>query len=89
MHAAVKFDRKPGGIAVEIDDMSSDHLLAAEVKPVHCISPEGLPENALGRSHFVAQSFGERQLVSLNTLDARYFTPLCHRLVADSEEPNP
>ncbi len=84
MHSAIKFDRKLG-----VDDISFDYLLSPEVKPVDRISPKGLPENALGRSHFAAQAFGERQLVSLNTLDARYFTAMRHKRVGTAKEPNP
>ncbi len=89
VHAAVKFDRKLGSIAIEVDDESFDYLLTAEVKSVDGTSPNGLPENALGRGHFAAQSFGERQLIRLNTLDARYFTAVWHALVVPSQEPNP
>ena len=89
MHAAIKLDRKLGVIAVEIDYESFDHLLTPEVKPVDRISAEGFPENALGRRHLTAQAFGERQFFSRNTLDARYFTAVCHERVAGAEEPNP
>src|SRR5580658_9083816 len=79
MNAAVKFDHKFGGIAVEIDNVLFDDLLTAEVKPVDPVSPKHLPENALGRGHFAPQSLRERQLVRLNTLDAGYFTAVGHR----------
>ena len=89
MHAAVKFDRKLASIAVEIGYEFSDYLLSPEVKSFDPVPPKGLPENALGGSHFATQSFGERQLVRLNTLDARYFTAMWHELDDAAKEPNP
>ena len=89
VNAPVKFDGKLAASAVEIDNVSFDHLLTVEVEPVDCVSPKSLPENSLGRRHFAAESLRERQLVCLNTLDARYFTTMWHEMVADTEEPNP
>ncbi len=56
MHASIELDRKFGGVAIEIDDVSFDHLLTTEVKPVYRISPKRTPENALRDCHFAAQS---------------------------------
>jgi len=91
VHTTVDFDRKLSGIAVEVYDKSFNYLLTPEVESVERVSPKGLPENSLGRGHFAAQLFGERQLAGLNTLDASYFTAMCHWLspMPKNLTPNP
>ena len=56
MHAAIELDSKFGGVAIEIYDVSIDHLLSTKVKPVYRISPKRTPENAFRDRHFAAQS---------------------------------
>ena len=89
MHATVQLDSKLAVIAIEIDDVSCDHLLTPKMEPVNRVAPKDLPENALGRGHVAAQSFGESELLGLNALDAGYFAAVRHKRVADAEEPNP
>jgi hypothetical protein len=89
MHAAIQLDRQFAGIAIEIDDIFRDRLLTPEMEPVNRVSPNDLPKNALGPGHVVAQSFGKRELLGLNTLDPSYFAAMCHKLIADAKEPNP
>jgi hypothetical protein len=59
MRTAVEFNREFGGVAIEINDVPSDHLLPTKVKSINRISAKGPPEPALRGRHFAAQLFGE------------------------------
>src|ERR1700730_13610527 len=91
MHASVQFDRKLASVAIEIDNVSRDRLLTPEMEPVKPVSTWDFTENALRRGHIAAQSFGERQMLGRNTLDAGYSAAMRHKRLTMPKNltPNP
>jgi hypothetical protein len=84
MHTAIELDRQFAGVTIKVSDLSFDHLLSAEVKPVHRVSAKGFQSRRSARSHFTAQSFGEGELIGINVLAARDFAAATHQRVGCS-----
>jgi hypothetical protein len=79
MHFAIYFDREFRCVAIEVDDVSRDHLLTAEVKTIRRISPQSLPEPARRQGHFTAELLCQQKLLRLNDLTAYDLSASIHK----------
>ena len=81
MDSAIYFDRELRGVAIKIDDISRDHLLTAEVKPIRRIPPQSLPQPLLRERHFATELFREQELLWLDRLTAYDFAASIHEKI--------
>jgi hypothetical protein len=51
------------GVAVEIDNVTVDNLLAAEMEAIQLVAPQGGPQLRFRRCHSAAQLFSPRELL--------------------------
>ncbi len=81
MHSTIYLDCEFRRVAAEIDDVSRDNLLTAEVKTMRRISPERPPEPDLRGRHFTAELLREKELLSLQRLTAYDLSAPIHKKI--------
>jgi len=71
--AAVELDGQRDGGAVEIQNVSGDEVLAAELEPSESSAAQRIPENGLGVGLFMTQASGMRESASRMALGRHGF----------------
>lgn len=68
----VHFDREACGIAIEINDVASNHLLAPEMQATQPAAAQKVPQRPLYRRHLSTEVLGESEQFRRNVLAVNY-----------------